>query len=518
VAASAVALVLPLVLPATASAHGPVAPLASNYLARVADMPAGVQAEVVDGDQRLWLETSPRLTVVVLDYRGAPYLRFSSAGVEVNQNSEMYYLNQTPVALTPPSNLTAGTPPDWHRATSGHSYEWHDGRLHALAAVALAPGASYVGRWSIPVVVGGVRGAVAGGLWHASPPSVVWFWPILVLVLCVLAARRLRRAELDSRLARLAALAVLLSLAVAACGRQLHGRPAIGAFAVVELVVTLALVSYGLWLVVRGRAGPLSLFVIALAALWEGITLLPTLLDGFVLMALPAFVARAATVLCLGGGAGLLLLAFRIFESSGTGRSRRRQAVGATLLALALAGCGSAAGRVAARESEGLPAALVAQARPIGHGARFQPPARGPALGACRGELGPRFGVHVELFAANRVVLVAAGIGTRAPRRWFDGRISGARCYGELVTLEPTGVVLVRPGGRLRLAELFRSWGQALSGQRLASFTGAVRVFVDGRRRAGLPGAVRLTRHAEIVLEVGPAVPPHSRYTFPPGS
>ena len=43
-------------------------------------------------------------------------------------------------------------------------------------------------------------------------------------------------------------------------------------------------------------------------------------------------------------------------------------------------------------------------------------------------------------------------------------------------------------------------------------------VFVDGRPWRGAPGAVPLTRHAEIVLEVGPHVPPHSSYAFPPGT
>ena len=32
----------------------------------------------------------------MLDYRGVPYLRFTRSGVAVNENSEMYYLNQTP--------------------------------------------------------------------------------------------------------------------------------------------------------------------------------------------------------------------------------------------------------------------------------------------------------------------------------------------------------------------------------------------------------------------------------------
>ena len=104
----------------------------------------------------------------------------------------------------------------------------------------------------------------------------------------------------------------------------------------------------------------------------------------------------------------------------------------------------------------------------------------------------------------------------------MTGRITRASCYGALVTLDPTGLVLVRPGASLTVATLFRSWGQPLSATRLASFRAApgtrVTVFVDGRPWPGAPGAVPLTRHAEIVLEVGPHVPPHSSYAFPPGS
>ena len=97
------------------------------------------------------------------------------------------------------------------------------------------------------------------------------------------------------------------------------------------------------------------------------------------------------------------------------------------------------------------------------------------------------------MFAENRVVIVAAGIGTLGPRAVSDARIASARCYGGIVTLEPTGVVLVRRGLRLTLAQLFRSWGQALSPTQLVSFPSHagthVAVFVDGRRVAGSPGA-----------------------------
>lgn len=168
----------------------------------------------------------------------------------------------------------------------------------------------------------------------------------------------------------------------------------------------------------------------------------------------------------------------------------------------------------------GVPRALLREARPIGHGPRFDPPVTGHVLGRCASGLGRRFGVHVEVFAANRVALLPAGIGTRPPRRYAGGRISGAACYGELVTIDPTGLVLVRPGRPFTIAALFRSWGQPLTSHRLASFTSLrpVAGFVNGHRWTGPAGGIPLGRHWEIVLEVGPHVPPHAAYAFPPGT
>lgn len=199
----------------------------------------------------------------------------------------------------------------------------------------------------------------------------------------------------------------------------------------------------------------------------------------------------------------------------GVGPLRRLSITAAVaVIGATLAGCGS----TTKDTSSSIPAFLIREARPVGRGPRFQPPATGPVIGPCKRTLGPRVGVHVEVFAANRVVLIPAGIGTRPPRSLSEGRISAARCYGALVTLDPTGVVLVSDGSQLSVAALFHSWGQPLSSTRLASFAGGpVAVFVDGRRWRGEPGAVRLTRHAEIVLEIGRYVPPHSSYTFPPG-
>jgi hypothetical protein len=194
-------------------------------------------------------------------------------------------------------------------------------------------------------------------------------------------------------------------------------------------------------------------------------------------------------------------------------------AVASLLTVAGVAGCGSSRSVSA---GSGIPLGLLAEARPIGRGAAFHPPARGPVTGPCRRGLGVREGAHVEVFAGNRVLIVAAGIGARGPWTFSAGRISGARCYGDLVTLEPTGVVLVRAGVRVSVSDLFLAWGQPLSQRKLAGFstsTGTrVSAFVGGHRWHGAPGSVPLARHSEIVLEIGPYVPPHSSYTFPPGT
>jgi hypothetical protein len=194
--------------------------------------------------------------------------------------------------------------------------------------------------------------------------------------------------------------------------------------------------------------------------------------------------------------------------------------------AMALTGCGTSQDRgktpAPPREAVGLPRDLVRESRPIGRGPRFQPRVTGPIPGRCLPRLGHRSGVHLEAFAENRVVIVPAGIGTRAPRTFFAGRIAGARCYGALVTIDTTGLLLIRPGARLTVGDLFRAWGQPLSEHRLASFTSphgsTVSVFIGGVRTHVSPGSVPLTPHAEIVLEVGPYVPPHASYTFPPAT
>ena len=209
-----------------------------------------------------------------------------------------------------------------------------------------------------------------------------------------------------------------------------------------------------------------------------------------------------------------------------------RAACIAVLAGLGVTACGAAPrtavsvapalGAGAAATATAIPSSLLSQARPIGTAPRFHPPAAGPVIGQCTPALGRRDGVHVEVFASDKVLLLPAGIGVQPPQTLLDGRVTSARCYGALVTLDPTGLVLVRPGASLTLGTLFRSWGQPLSPSRLTSFSAPagtkVAVYVNGKPWSGAPSSVPLTRHAEIVLEVGPHVPPHQSYVFPSGT
>jgi hypothetical protein len=302
------------ILPAAAAADGPVTPTATNYLARVTRVPAGVEAKVVDGYLNLWMSVPAGENVLVLDFRGALWVRFDSAGVQVNHNSQEYYLSQTPVPAVPPSGLTRTTPPRWVSVSSGHTYMWREGRMHALAAIALPPGTTKVGTWSIAMRVAGHPATLTGALWYTGPPSIVWFWPIIVFLSCALAAWRVRSPELDRRLGKAVTLALLVLIAVGMAGRYLHGRPGISPGNVVLLLVIIVALAAAAGRVLSGRSGLPLLLATAVVGLWAGLTLITVLTHGYVLLAVPAFVARSVTAALLGGSLSLALIGVRTLD------------------------------------------------------------------------------------------------------------------------------------------------------------------------------------------------------------
>ena len=165
-------------------------------------------------------------------------------------------------------------------------------------------------------------------------------------------------------------------------------------------------------------------------------------------------------------------------------------------------------------------------ATPIGTGSRYHPLPSGEAVEsarpiagmACSSQAHSRFGAHLEVFAKRRVVVVPPGIGIAPPRRAAGLYAVAGRCSYPARTREPTGVVEVVKGSHLTVGQLFSIWGQPLGRGRLAGFRAAdgerVLAFVDGVRWGGDPRSIRLARHAEIVLEIGGFVPPHTSFRF----
>jgi hypothetical protein len=165
-------------------------------------------------------------------------------------------------------------------------------------------------------------------------------------------------------------------------------------------------------------------------------------------------------------------------------------------------------------------------ATPIGRGPRFALHTgaradRAAPIGRlrCTSAAGRWEDAHLEVFAQGRVVIIPPGVGIARPRVQVGAAVSGGRCSYPMRTTDPTGVIRFRPGRGLTLGDVFAVWGQPLAGHRLCGFAsaGAVRVYVGGRRFRGAPARALLRRHEEIVVEIGPRVPPHASYVFANG-
>jgi len=162
---------------------------------------------------------------------------------------------------------------------------------------------------------------------------------------------------------------------------------------------------------------------------------------------------------------------------------------------------------------------------PIGVGPGYRLEATSAAVRAaapvrrlrCNAASAPRVYAHVELFARRRVLLLPAGIGMAPPLVRDGAYVVGARCSYAIRTTAPTGVVEVARGTNATLGDLFAVWGEPLSATRLAGFRGRVTAFVAGQRVPGDVRAIPLTRHAQIVLEVGGYIPPHRVFLFGAG-
>ena len=164
----------------------------------------GVTVEVLNFDDSLQLHNTSGKPVVIEDYDGKPYARLlPDRTVEVNTNSEAYYLNDDRFAdVEAPSAL--GANPRWKLVDRTGRFAWHDHRAHYMSPavpkqVTDRGRRTHIFDWKVPITVGGERGAISGTLhWvplpgaGGLPTGLIWASAAVVVVLCliVFAVRR----------------------------------------------------------------------------------------------------------------------------------------------------------------------------------------------------------------------------------------------------------------------------------------------------------------------------------------
>jgi len=293
-------------LPGVASAHvGRTLPVATDFTARILAVTPGLHAVVVDGDQSLWLRVPAASTATVPGTLGEPLLRFDPGGVWLNLRSPTAQADGIDrFALRPAASPTA--PPLWHRVTSGHAYRWHEHRLHLLEPLAHGRDtAGALGPWAVPVVVDGRRGGVRGVLDY-TPPGAGWAWLGGAIALAVAAAVAATRWPQALTGLAIAATALAWALRI---GRELYGRPSVGAVGYGGVALTCAIGAALLYGLTRRDTSVrrFTAFLVGFCALYEGLTMLPLLTHSIALSALPTRAARVLEVFLLAGGIGTLV-------------------------------------------------------------------------------------------------------------------------------------------------------------------------------------------------------------------
>ena len=187
-----------------------------DYLSQVRGLSPslrGLSVEVLDRDDRLLLHNTSGRTVIIGGYSGEPYARVRDDGtVEVNTNSEAYYLNQHRSADAPiPKGVDPEQPPVWKALSRNGRFGWHDHRVHYMGKgrpkqVSDPAVRQKVFDWKVPLVVDGREGSINGDLLWTPPPDqspplgAIFAFAGIVIALCIgVFAIRRRRASAAPR-------------------------------------------------------------------------------------------------------------------------------------------------------------------------------------------------------------------------------------------------------------------------------------------------------------------------------
>jgi hypothetical protein len=297
-----IAVITALALPGAAAAHR-LTTVAVDYRDSVLSSPRGVKARTVDGGRKLQVSVRGDAFVTVLGYGREPFLLISDRGISARLNS--------PTAQAVGLVTTAGA--GWKEVASGSSFSWSDQRL-------IPPSGHTRTRWIVPIVVDrhpfaigvttGVRAKIVGESWREPKPAL---WPWLAGGAALLAAAGL----LLARRPRLQVCLVVAGLAGAAATVSLTGIALAGigssASRWFQAVAVLIIAAAGIGLALRRPPAALvTLGIVAVVAVLEGIAQLGIFRHPVVLSALPGDAARAAVTVAV--ALGLAAVGFSVLQ------------------------------------------------------------------------------------------------------------------------------------------------------------------------------------------------------------
>ncbi len=301
--------------------HGAGGVEATNYVTTIDGLSprlSGIRVRLVDAGKGLELRNGGP-EVVVLGYRGEPYLRVGPDGAFENRLSPTVAANQEHQHGTSPSGETgqAAAAPDWRKLSDKPVARWHDHRIHWMGddppSVEADPGTRQVVQppWQVGLQRGPETAIVSGQLnWVPGPSPAPWLGLIAAAFAGVAALGLLRRW--GPALAGAAALVLSVDLLHAlgagfassgGLGAQL-GRVVSGSF---YAVFGWLLAGVAVRLLARGRVDGLYAGVFAGLSIgvFGGLLDLGTLSRSGAPFALPLPLVRACIALAAGGGFGL---------------------------------------------------------------------------------------------------------------------------------------------------------------------------------------------------------------------
>jgi|SRR5215472_8710492 len=126
--------------------------------------------------------------------------------------------------------------------------------------------------------------------------------------------------------------------------------------------------------------------------------------------------------------------------------------------------------------------------------------------------------VHLSMFVNGEQIALPRGTGMKNPGK--GNFVYHATCAYWLHTHDATGIIHIEPpnGNTYNLKQYFDIWGEPLSTNGFAGYTGAVAVYIDGVLQPGMdPNQVQFSPYEEITLVIG--TPPSwiPVYLFPAG-